>query len=80
MSQFKKAPDAGSTDPLLAGPDEAHGIADIAWLALGAYWPTLLGLALFIAFRLAGKRLYGSICIGVLGLTQLWIAGVFSPG
>lgn len=80
MSQFKKAPDSASSDPLLAGPDETRSIAEIAGLVVTAYWPTLLGLALFIAFRLAGKRLYGSICIGVLALVQLWIAGVLDPG
>ena len=79
MSQFKKVPDSASSDPLLPGPDEARSIADIAWLAIVAYWPTLLGLALFIGFRLAGKRLYGSICIGLLALVQLWIAGVLDP-
>ena len=79
MSQFKKAPDAGSSGPLLGGQDETRGIAEVAELALVAYWPILLGVALFIALRIAGKRIYGSICIGVLALVQLWVSGVFGP-
>ena len=80
MAEFKKAPDAGSSRPLLSGDDQAPSLLDIAGLALAAYWPVLFGIVLFAAFRVAGKRLYGSICIGVMALLQLWMAGVFSPG
>ena len=79
MSEFKKAPEAGAS-ALLTGDDQARSVSEIASLALAAYWPALLGIVLFIGFKLAGKRLYGSICIGVLALLQLWVAGILTPG
>lgn len=75
MADFKSVPqDPPAGETLLAslGLDQVPGA-----IILAVYWPSILGVLLFIGFKMAGRRLWGSACIGVLAIVQLWVVGIF---